>query len=237
MKNLINHLHEEWYKYLLEIIVITAGILGAFALNSWKEERKSKIFEREMLIEIKSALKSDLRDLKFNELQHSKALQSQKIIIDWIESNKPYQDSLCNHFGLSNTYTVFLSNDGPYQTLKAVGINLISNDSIRDLLRNLYGHRYNWINDVEAELIKIINYKQDHVDSQFFINGSIDASEPDFFGCQQPIEPSALRNSTVYGYHLRRSKEFNEIFIKIMNGGIRMLDGLIDQIDVEISKT
>jgi Tfp pilus assembly protein PilE len=39
MKNLINHLKAEWYKYLLEIIVITAGILGAFALNSWNEAR------------------------------------------------------------------------------------------------------------------------------------------------------------------------------------------------------
>ena len=39
MKKILNHLATDWYKYLLELIVITAGVLGAFALNNWRDDR------------------------------------------------------------------------------------------------------------------------------------------------------------------------------------------------------
>lgn len=49
MKNLIAHLKEDWYKYVLEIIVITIGILGAFALNSWNDGRKVAAAQQELI--------------------------------------------------------------------------------------------------------------------------------------------------------------------------------------------
>lgn len=49
MKKILEHLQAEWYKYLLEILVITFGILGAFALNNWNENRKEREEEQVLL--------------------------------------------------------------------------------------------------------------------------------------------------------------------------------------------
>lgn len=60
MNKILQHLQSEWYKYLLEIFVITFGILGAFALNNWKEdvelEREKQLMHERLISDLKDNL-------------------------------------------------------------------------------------------------------------------------------------------------------------------------------------
>ena len=55
MKKILETLKRKWAEYLLEIIVIMIGILGAFTLNNWNERRK----ESKQKVIILTHLKSD----------------------------------------------------------------------------------------------------------------------------------------------------------------------------------
>ena len=67
MKKILNHLTTDWYKYLLELIVITAGVLGAFALNNWNENRLARKLEKKYMSSLIVELDRDIKSLELNK--------------------------------------------------------------------------------------------------------------------------------------------------------------------------
>ncbi len=63
MKKILETLKQRWAEYLIEIIVIMIGILGAFTLNNWNELKKVNEKEQKILTSLFQDFKLNLQNL------------------------------------------------------------------------------------------------------------------------------------------------------------------------------
>jgi hypothetical protein len=70
MKKIIETLKHKWPEFLLEILVIVIGILGAYTLNNWNEHRKDKVVETKALHDLLQEFKTNktILDTHFGNL-------------------------------------------------------------------------------------------------------------------------------------------------------------------------
>lgn len=129
-------------KYLIyaigEITLVVIGILIALQVNNWNENRKERQQEDKKLQEFHDALKSDLKDIRFNIEWHKSAKTSCEILLNAFDKKLPYHDSLATHFGQMARISQFLPSIGVYESLKSKGIELIKNDSLRRKISSYY---------------------------------------------------------------------------------------------------
>ena len=85
----------KYLKYAIgEIFLVMIGILLALQINNWNENRRGTTLEIDILKEVKNGLITDLEDAKFNLNSQEETYASQDLIINWLESNLAYNDSL-----------------------------------------------------------------------------------------------------------------------------------------------
>ncbi len=163
MSKTIKLLKTKWREYLIEMIVIIAGILLAIALNNWNEERKSRILEQNYLKGIQDDFKKDTAFLHRLYPDLERRLNLYKIVDTSFylpaEFQKPIHElnkkktnsylSLENQNALSNTNIKysdlsFLSRPfrptaGTYKALVSEGkSSLIRNRKLFSQIQNIY---------------------------------------------------------------------------------------------------
>jgi len=210
-------------KYLLysigEIALVVIGILIALQINNWNELRKERSFERNLLREVGIGLNRDIADIKFNYEYHQKALQSQDIIINWLEDSQPYHDSLCWHFSRALSYTFFVKNAGPYETMKSLGTHPLSNLELRDKITSLYEIFYDTYVSMESEYIDRIRNSIKNLNGKFFNVSEIYVVEDQnqFFpnpGCMTPINMTKIKSENEYKHFIKSLRSSNDFFMK-----------------------
>ena len=122
-----------------EIVLVVIGILIALQINNWNEHRKNRIFEQEFLAGLGEALQNDFARNKNSQKINNHALLSMKIILDHLENDKPYHDSLDAHFGRSIDFDFWDLSEMVFESVNSKGLDIISNKNLRDSLALAYG--------------------------------------------------------------------------------------------------
>ncbi|GAA4240705.1 DUF6090 family protein [Winogradskyella damuponensis] len=126
-------------KYLIyavgEIILVFIGIAMALQFNNWNEAKKTREKEQQVLTEIISDLEFTLQDLdrvintRTNNLKRT--INSIHTVIDILETNKPYHDSLAYTFRSINAYDDIHFKTSGYQSLVSIGTDLVEDPKLR----------------------------------------------------------------------------------------------------------
>lgn len=153
MKKILSHLNTNWYKYLLELIVITAGVLGAFALNNWNEDRKIQALEKKYFTNLKNDLEADLIGLDTLLKVGQRKIVSAKNI-----KQRADKDSVGVLYDFSNVIKElifvngFRPNQATFEEMHSTGhFSNLQNDSLKLMLMDL-DRKYEQIDGVQEHI-------------------------------------------------------------------------------------
>ena len=169
----------KYLKYAIgEIILVVLGILIALQINNWNESKKLKLQEAEALREIISDLNSNIE--KFELALNGKnrpgniknTLGSLNVLMDHLESDQVYHDSLEKHFAIA-TYSLNNINykTSGYESLSSIGLDLIKDTKLRSEIGEYFSSTIEIPMDVSDGLNnEFESYMLDYMRKEFISN-------------------------------------------------------------------
>jgi hypothetical protein len=146
-------IENKFSKYLIyaigEIVLVVLGILIALSINNHNEVSKLKQKELILLTEMKQNLKQDLNRLDNIIRRDKERIRSNEIVKVSLETKSAFNDSLKYHFGNTFGNWELTENTAAWENLKSIGLDLISNDSLRSSLSHLYSTKYSYLENTE----------------------------------------------------------------------------------------
>lgn len=126
-----------------EIVLVVIGILIALSINNWNEERKELNLEGQLLTALRSDLIKNQDKIRGMIYFDSSVVSRNGKLLSLLEDkSSTYHDSLESYFGRITSYRTFFPQQMAYENLKAKGLSIIKNDTIRENLVELYDEIY-----------------------------------------------------------------------------------------------
>ena len=209
-----------------EIFLIFLGINLAIWFNNWNESSKLKLEELKVLKELKSGLTDDLDELVYYIGLHEKAEISGKIILNHLDKNIQYHDSLDLHFGKASLFSGSFPKIGAYESLKSKGLGLISNDSLRLKITNLYEAQFPYLLYIQKFDESNFQIFSDQYKTKF-ANWTL-------FESATPVDYNSLIDDNYFKEHLRYTLNHKRTTLGIMEIAREKISSTIDAIDKEL---
>jgi len=227
-------MENKFSKYLIyaigEIILVVIGILIALSINTWNENKKNKIKEIKSLTELRKDLVQNLNDINGNISNLQICKNSNNTILNHFENKIAYNDSLNYHFSMLYPFISFTANQTTYETLKQNGIVLISNDSLRSSISDLYSNRFKAYQTFENTYL--VNHYLDYIKPMFiseFVSYEFGVSA-------QPKNYDQFILNSEYKQVLNFTVDFCNNFISFQSGLRTEVLDVINMIDIEIGE-
>ena len=138
----------QFFKYLKyavgEIVLVVLGILIALQINNWNEWRKDRIIEKNVLIELRDNLDRNVEIIDNAIAEINRRNQISMTIIEIVENEKSYPDTLVNYFHFldkSGSF-MFTVNRNGYESLKNIGFEILSSKHLKNEVLSLFEVSY-----------------------------------------------------------------------------------------------
>jgi len=211
------------------IVLVVIGILIALQISNWNEFNKTKTLETKILKELRSDLTQNLNDINSNIESLKACEKANEIIINQIENGLPYHDSLDCHFANLYPYLVFSPNQTIYHYLKQTGMFLISNDSIRASVSDLYGVQFGIYSSYES--IYFVEHYTNYIKPMFMTE--FDTFE--FYRSFKPRRYSQFIKNQEYKRIMRYTVDASRTFIFMQSSLKKNVEKLISDIEKEVN--
>jgi hypothetical protein len=199
-----------YFKYAIgEIVLVVIGILIALQINNWNQNRLKGQKEIQILKSFEAQFQNDILQLEESLKFYEGASKSVDIIIYHLENNIPYNDSLDHHFYITTRFYGDSDLDNNvFESLKSLGINLISNTDIRKKIAQLYEDDDEWI--VNFEIVYrdfLFDASQNIFNTRFKDYWGGDYKDLTYSqGEMIPLDYESLQSDQEYLYFIRTQK-------------------------------
>ena len=133
-------------KYILyavgEIVLVVVGILIALQVNNWNNESIHRDNELKILTEMNRNLKMNVVHLSEEIQNHVSIIRNIDIIMNQIKKNITPHDSLGMKYASIAWGEKFSIANSAFENLRTTGFDLISSDSLRENIIQLFNVRY-----------------------------------------------------------------------------------------------
>lgn len=142
-------------------------------IDDWNENKKKAKLERKILKEIQVDLQNDLEEIT-NEMESYQWIEKADSSLEvFFHSSAPFADSIGSFIYAYEISPHFNPIDGGYQLLKAKGIDLITNDSLRIEINSYYEQSIPYYFKYESERVHTVLNDFIPFNNQYFYLGRV----------------------------------------------------------------
>ena len=224
MKNL------DWPALVAELVLVFVGITAALWFDNLKEARANRRLETEILTQLVVGLESDTTDLNFNLRSSARTTEAIDTILVYLDEKRPYDKSLERRFARSTIHTNFNLNGAAYEFLKAVGLDVIENDSLRLGITQYYEVKVPYLTGVERV------YANENWNRSMRPRMIESFSYSFLYGPAVPNDYGALVRDAAYHSLLTTTRSLLRFKDERTKDVLENAEGLLAEIDAELSE-